>query len=231
MFTSLAVPVILAGFFVAGYCGLFEVAIEAALVSWAAFRVFWKPLEAEAPSERLSWAFELKTRLVQKAVEGRTFAAAGMVTLMGVAAGWVLMLGWLYVREWHFVVARELKETVVDVIVFVPFVLLLGGVLKAAREVAVAAQNAVEAAYTGEPPATDPRDPDYWDMMGQYGRAMGEVGLHMSRALHGTAAAGASLLVQFGLLFAFGGVAYVGGMWLAPHPRLTWLTAFCGWTF
>jgi hypothetical protein len=231
VFTSLAVPVILAGFFVAGYCGLFEIAIEAALVSWAAFRVFWKPLEAEAPSGWLSWAFELKTRLVQKAVEGRTFAAAGMVTLMGVAAGWVLMLGWLFVRDWHFVVARELKETVVDVIVFVPFVLLLGGVLKAARDAAIAAQEKVEAAYTGEPMATDPRDPDYWDMMGQYARGMGEVGLHLNQALRGNLAAGASLLTLFGLLFAFGAGAYLAGMRLAPHPRLAWLTAFSGWTF
>jgi hypothetical protein len=231
VFVILNVAVILAGFFVAGYCGLFEVAIEAALVSWTAIKVFWKPIDKNSSAGWLSWAIDFKTRLIQRAVEGRTFSAAAVVTLIGVAAGWILMLGWLFVRDWRFVVARELKETVVDAVVFVPFVLLLGGVLKQARDAAVAAQDEVEAAHTGEPVATDPRDPDYWDMMGQYGRAMGEVGLHMTQALHGKVAAGASLLALFGLLFAFGGGAYLAGRWTAPHPKLDWLTAFAGWSF
>lgn len=171
------------GFFVAGYLGLFEILIEFALVSWTSFAT-WRGRPTKPRGKSPGWFLalkaklrfpEVKERLVKAALEGRSLKAAAVVALLGVVTGWVMVLGWLIFRDPLFVLTRELKETVVDLIVFTPFVLLLSRRL---HEITLAGRKAAAKAwseYSAEEAADDPRDPESFDIMLQWGRAQAQI--------------------------------------------------------
>lgn len=227
----------IAGIFLAGYLGLFEILIEVALVSWTTFAVWRIPTE-NAHEAAPGWYAtlkaklrfpEFKERLIKTALDGQSFKAATAVALVGVVTGWVLMLGWLFFRDPLFVLTREIKETVVDLVVFVPFVFLLARWLNGIAAAGRAAATEAESRYSGEEPADDPRDPEYFDVMLQYARAHSQIAKEADAKLGESVTRGSGALLLTILLAVAVLGSYVAGHRVAVHSPIAYLDQVSAW--
>lgn len=227
------------GSFVAGYLGIYEILIEFVLVTWASFKLIelyrgYDEDNSELSETSITWLKNLKSHLIAHAVDGRTIQAAIPAVLFGVLFGSLFTLFALMFNPPGKVFSREVKEIILDFIIFTPYLFLIANTLKytidSAREIAHQHLEELERDCDNYL-ADDPRDPNFWDFMGQYAVAQGEVGQTLLAGLQGFLAFGVLTVAGYLILSASVAVPYFIGMQLESQRMIVFLNNLRDWNF
>lgn len=169
--------------FLSGFFRYFEI-----LTEWLAIGFFTFHPSVAIPSH-VTHEVSAKNRLLKRGLElfyqkrktlsemihgGSPGRAVAWIIFGGIVIGWVLALTWIFFRDWHFVVAREVIETGLDLLVFASALYLLRARIrrylddlteaKRRDEAVLSAERAKEDEILNEPEPDD----DYGEPVGQF---------------------------------------------------------------
>ena len=206
------------GMFVAGYLGLYEVLVEFILITWTITTITNTVLEKQKKKNFKSnllhawkWFFTFKSRKVQQVLEGHTILPFLQVVLLGWAFGWIIAIVLLFFQDWQYVISREIKETILDIVISISLIKFVTLFLKYDYELK---EN------DDEPPNYHPADPDAYDALTRYAEAQGAIAVPWAKAF---------FFLKSSITLTVGIALYLIGFIIQHKIRISFLDNLSNW--
>lgn len=141
------------GICASGYLGMYEVLLEIAVISWILRDPKVVLGDLHEPSSQKSgeggfaertaaWLVDHKKRTLSGAIRGEApLSDLIVIVLLGVLVGWGLTLLGVLFRPWQTVLTREIAETLLDFVIFIPGLILATEYFKVDLEDALSTQR------------------------------------------------------------------------------------------
>lgn len=162
--------------FVAGYLGLYEVLLEFVLIAWTILKITNTVLEKQKKKNFKSnlqytwkWFSTFKARKVEQVLNGHTILPFFQVVLLGWVLGWVVAIISLFFKDWNYVISREIKETILDIIISISLIKLATLFIK---------NDYVKKQEDSEMTNYHPLEPEAHDHLSRYGEAQNVIAVH-----------------------------------------------------
>lgn len=216
----IAIALTLGGMFVSGYIMLYEIAIEYVFIMWSVSTITQRVIDRKSTRKKESkirtywkWFSNFKSNKIKEIFEGKIFIPIVQIVVLGSCIGWLIALVSIFFKDWTYVVSREVKETVFDIIVSFSLMIIVNVILDEQY-------SSSQEGDTNEG-RYHPLDSEGYDVMEAYGEAQ--------RSIYHSFFGGFKYALTSHLILIIGLLLFAFGWYLADKVEIDFLNLLKTW--